>query len=164
MKNLFILFLLFLTPCFAQKGVSVQMKQHEARTDFDERPYGKDDISYGLFLDLFEGIGGWRFGATFSDDLSGLPLVDSVVTPEVTLLVVDRIWETGISLMVDYVDADGSAEWGDIYFQTQLGINFPLSDRILLGGHVFYPMESITDLVDFGFSDLDMAIQLRIMF
>jgi hypothetical protein len=164
MKLFFLLVLFSLTPCFGQKGVSVMVKQHEARSDFSERPYGNDDLSYGVYLDLFEGVGGWRFGAAMSDDLSGVEGVDTVITPEITLLVVDQLWETGISALMDYVDTEGGSEWGDIYFQTQLGINVPVSDRIQMGVHIFYPMESITDIVDFSFSDLDMAVQLRVMF
>lgn len=99
-----------------------------------------------------------------SDDLSGIEGVDTVITPEITLLVVDQLWETGISALMDYVDTEGGSEWGDIYFQTQLGINVPVSDRIQMGVHIFYPMESITDIVDISFSDLDMAVQLRVMF
>jgi len=140
------------------------VKQHDARPNFEERPYGKDDISYGLFLDVFEGVGGWRFGASFSEDLTGRPVVDSVVTPEITLLVVDQIWETGLSILVDYLDIEGDEGWGDVYFQAQFGINFPVGNRFSLGAHAFYPMENWEDLFDIGFSDLDLAVQFRIFF
>jgi hypothetical protein len=164
MKILFLLSLLLALPMFGQTGVSVMVKQHENRPDFAERPYGKDDVSTGLFLDLFEGVGGWRFGASTSGDLSGIAGVDSVITPEITLLVVDRTWETGISVLMDYVDSGDGGEWGDVYFQTQFGINFPITSNVQLGAHMFYPLESIGDLVDIGFSDLDLAVQLRILF
>lgn len=165
MKRLFLLFPFLITPLFAQMGVSVLVKQHADRTDnFAERPYGDEDLSYGAYLDLFEGVGGWRFGASYSGDLTGLEVVDSVITPEISLLVVDRIWETGISLLIDYIDVDGDTAWGDLYFQTQLGINLPLGDRIQLGAHAYYPLESISDITDIGFSDLDVAVQLRVMF
>lgn len=164
MNRLFLLLLTLAAPAFGQMAGSVLVKQHDGRDDYAERPYGKDDMSYGVFLDAFEGVGGWRFGASYSGDLTGVEGVDSVITPEICLLVVDRIWETGIAVLIDYVDVDGEADWNDVYFHAQFGINFPLGNRIQLGAHAFYPMESISDIVDIGFSDLDYGVQLRIMF
>jgi hypothetical protein len=164
MKKILPLLFLLVAPAFGQMGFSVLVKQHDARENFEERPYGKDDLSYGIFLEAFEGIGGWKIGAMYADDVSGIEGVDSVITPELSLMVVDRIWETGLSVLIDYVDADGEADWGDFYFQTQLGVNIPLGDRIQLGAHAFYPMESIGDIVDIGFNDLDYAVQVRVMF
>jgi len=164
MKNFLLLFLFLSTPLFAQVGVSVFAKQHDSRSNFEERPYGKDDLSYGLFIEAFEGVGGWRLGAAYSDDVSGLPGVDTVITPELSLIVVDRIWETGLSILVDYVEANGESGWGDLYYQTQLGINLPFGDSFQVGAHAYYPMESISDIVDIGFNDLDFAVQIRMLF
>ena len=165
MKKLFLLPLLFAAPLFGQTAVSVLVKEHDNRADtFEDRPYGKDDISYGLFVEAFEGVGGWRFGAMYSGDLSGAPGADSVITPEIALLVVDRIWETGFSVLIDYVDVDGDTDWGDVYFQTQLGLNLPLGNSVQAGIHAFYPFSSISDITDFGFDDLDYGIQIRVMF
>lgn len=164
MKKLLPLLLLLSAPLFGQMGVSVLVKEHDARSNFSERPYGKDDLSYGLFVEAFEGVGGWKFGAMTSSDLSGIPGVDTVITPEIGLVFMDRIWETGFSVLIDYVDADGQTDWGDVYFQVQFGLNIPLGDRLQLGAHGFYPMESLGDITDIGFSDLDYGIQLRMMF
>jgi hypothetical protein len=165
MKRSILLCLLMSSTLFADMAVSVLVKEHEDRTgNFAERPYGQDDRSYGLFLDLFEGVGGWRLGASYSDEVTGVPGIDTVITPEVGLIVMDGIWETGISVLMDYVDADGETDWGDVYFQTQLGLNLPITGAVLIGLHAFYPMESASDLFDIGFSDLDYAVQLRIMF
>lgn len=164
MKRFLLLCLLMSSPVFAQMAASVMVKQHDARPDFAERPYGKDDMSYGLFFDAFDGKGGWRFGAMYSDDVTGISAVETVITPEIALLVADRIWETSIAVLIDYVEGSGESEWGDVYFQTQLGFNIPLGNSVMLGAHAFYPMESIGDLVDIGFNDLDFAVQLRIFF
>jgi hypothetical protein len=80
-----------------------------------ERPYGEDDTSYGVFVDIFDGAGAWRLGASFLDSPSGLEgvedaeRVESVITPEVGLLAVDGIWEAGISAMIDYIETE--SDW-----------------------------------------------------
>ena len=165
MKRFLLLCLLMSSSVFAQTAVSVMVKQHEDRTsNFSERPYGKDDMSYGLFFDLFDGIGGWRFGATYSDDLTGIEGVDSVITPEIALFTIEGIWETSIAILMDYVDTETETDWGDLYYQTHFGANIPVSNSILIGLHAFYPMESVSDIVDIGFNDLDYAVQVRIFF
>jgi len=165
MKRLFLLLPLITAPLFGQMAATVLVKQHDDRADtFEDRPYGKDDISYGLYLDIFEGRGGWRFGAAYSGDLTGIEGSDSVITPEISLLVVDGIWETGFGVLIDYLDIDGDTDWSDPYFQIQLGLNVPLSDRFQLGIHALYPFASASDFTDIRLSDLDFAAQFRARF
>lgn len=164
MKHLFRLGLIFSMslPLFAEWNVVAMGKKHEDRADsFSDRPYGDDDVSYGVFAEIFEGMGGWRFGASYATDLTGPGGADSVITPEIGLLAIDGLYEAGISVLMDYVDSGDDAEWGDVYFQTQLGINLPVTKRLLLGIHAFYPFDDLSNL-DLG--ELDYAVTLRMRF
>jgi hypothetical protein len=142
--------------------VTGMAKKHTTRSgDFEERPYGENDVSYGLFVDFYEGMGAWRFGASYASGLSGEGEADSVITPELTLLATDRIWEAGISALIDYVDTGDETEWGDVYYQFQLGLSMPVSDRFQVGIHDFYPFSGFSKVSKFSFSDLDYGLMLR---
>lgn len=129
-----------------------------------DRPYGDGDVSYGVFADLFDGAGAWRLGASFSDDVSGVEGVDQVITPELGLLVVDRIWETGIAVLVDYVETESDSDWGDVYFQAHLGLNFQVTSSLSAGIQASYPFDSIDGLSDVDFDALDFAGVVRFSF
>lgn len=162
MKRVLILCLCMTSPLFAQLSVTGLVKQSDDRLkNFEERPYGKDDISYGLFVDYFDGLGAWRLGAAYASDLSGPGEADSVITPELSLLATDGLWETGISVLIDYIDSEAGADWGDVYYQVQLGLNFPVSRQIQIGVHAFYPFSSFSDLSDVRIGDLDYGLLLR---
>jgi hypothetical protein len=140
-------------------------KRHSDRADtIGDRPYGKDDISYGVFLDLFDGLGGWRLGASFSDDLSGAGEADSVITPEIALMAQDGFWETGISVLRDYVETAETSEWNSFYYQFFLGINIPLSKSLMIGAAAYYPFDSFSEIRDFSSGDLDFGVSLRLRF
>lgn len=167
MKKLFYLcLLLFLSaPVFAQKAVSVIARQYvEREKSYLDRPYSKDDMSYGLYFDVFDGIGGWRVGASYASDLTGVGDAKSVITPELTLLGKEGIWDSGFSVMIDYVDTEEGTEWGDIYYQFQLGLIIPLGGRLELGASMFFPFTDLGDFRDIGFNELDLGLLVRAKF
>lgn len=165
MKKYILLCLFLSTPLFAQRDFTVIVKQHDMREDsFPERPYGKDDTSYGVYMDIYDGIGGWRFGASYASDLSGTGEADSVITPEITLLGAEGSWMTGISIMMDYIDDENGTDWSDLYYQFQLGLNIPLGDRFKAGIHAFFPFSGLGDFVDISFGELDYGITVSASF
>ena len=171
MKKLFplILILSFFTSAFAT-DVAVLVKQHNDHSKMPDRPYGKNDLSFGAFLEFFEGPAGWRIGAMYAGDLSqtdgeGESMdIKRVITPELTLLFQDNIWETGISVLKDYVTTDEDSDWGGTYFQMQLGLNFPMGKSGSLGIHAFFPFDSFSDVSKFKFDNLDFGISARFRF
>lgn len=160
-----LLFSLFVvTSVSAETALSFQAKQHGDVSSQFESPYGKDDVSYGVFVEFFEGIGAWRVGASYSDDVSGIPDVNSVITPQVSLLAVDGIWESGLGALIDYVDTDADADWGDVYFQWTLGINIPVTTSMSIGVHALYPFDDFDGLIDFDSDLLEWSGVVRIRF
>ncbi len=144
--------------------LAVQVKKHADHSAFRERPYGKDDVSYGAFFELSEGLAAWRLGASYLTDASGFGEAETVITPEITLLAQDGIWEGGVSALMDYVDANDETEWGDLYYQLQLGLRLPLGKRAALGVNAYYPMESFGEIGEFKTGDLDYGLSLRFGF
>ncbi|MGA0333053.1 MAG: hypothetical protein ACO3N7_06495 [Kiritimatiellia bacterium] len=162
MKKIFLLCLLSASPLFAQTAVTVIARQYvEREKSFLDRPYGEDDLSYGLYLDMFDGIGGWRLGASYATDLTGLGSVDTVITPEITLIGREGIWESGISVMMDYVDDGVDTDWGDVYYQFQLGLGFPLGNHLDFGIAAYFPFTDFGDFTDLRFSEMDLGLTLR---
>jgi len=164
MKTRFCLFLLMLSPLFVPADVAIMAKKHTTHKEFDRRPYGNDDISYGAFLEFMEGPAGWRLGAMYATDLSGTYDADSVITPELTLLLQDGIWETGISILRDYLDSDEKSGWDKLYYQVQLGVNLPVGPNASVGIAAFYTLEKLSKITDFSFGDLDYGLVARIRF
>jgi hypothetical protein len=166
MRILPILFtILVATQAAAEFHVVPMAKKHEGRSDtFPDRPYGNDDMSYGIFFDFFEGMGAWRIGVSGSDDVTGIEGVDSVITPEIGLLALDGIWEAGISILMDYVNGEDDSDWGDLYYQVHLALNLPLTESVRVGIGAYYPFGSFGDITDFSTSDLDYAVTLRLSF
>lgn len=144
--------------------LAVMVKQHADHTKFDDRPYGKDDLSYGAFIEYFEGGAGWRLGAMYGSGLSGEGDFDTVITPEITLLLQDGLFETGVSTLIDYLDDGNDTGWGDLYFQLQLGLNLPLGPHLAVGAAAFYALDDFGNITDFKFDNLDYGITLRLKF
>jgi len=159
-----LLLLLALSPALVPANVALGIKKHTAHRNFEARPFGNDDFSYGAFLEFMEGPAGWRLGAMYASGLSGPGEVDSVITPELTLLIQDGIWEAGISILRDYIDTGVETGWDRIYYQVSLGANLPVGPRASIGIHAFYPMEKLSNISDFSFRDLDYGMVLRLRF
>ncbi len=154
----------FALASFAAGDLTLIAKRHDNRSDtFPDRPYGKDDVSYGVFLDLFDGMGAWRLGVTGSQDV-GAEGVDGVVTPEIGLLAVDGLFEFGVSVLKDYMVGEEDNEWGDLYYQMHGAINVPLGSAVMVGVGAYYPFESWGDVFDFSTGDLDYAVTFRLRF
>jgi len=165
MKKLFLLCIFLSAPLFAQKNVTVMVKEHDKRMkSFPERPYGKDDLSYGVYLDIFDGMGGWRLGGSYASGLNGFGEADTVITPEITLLGQEGIWMTGVSVMMDYIDDETGTDWSDVYFQIQLGLNFPVGKRLSAGIHAFFPFSEFEDFGDFAVGELDYGVTVTAKF
>lgn len=174
MKSFLILSLLCaltLSTRLQAADAALQVKRHRDHSKFDERPFGRGDLSYGAYLEFFEGTAGWRVGAMYANDISkgdseaeGFIEIKSVLTPELTLLIQDGMWEAGISVLKDYIETEEESDWGSTYFQMQLGLNFPVGTNASVGVHALYPFDSFSELSSFKFSDVDVGLVARIRF
>lgn len=151
----------------ADSAATLQLKYHGEHTEFDDRPFAEGDMSIGAYYDVFDGMGGWRIGLSYAWDLGQKDGVDnpetyvapdSVLTPEIALLVREGRWQTGVAILIDYIDAEGDTDWGDIYWQFQLGYGIPIGKKIEIGIHAFYTFERIDKILDFDFESMDFAI------
>ena len=165
MKKIFLsLFVMGLHLFASATDVAVTVKQHSEHSAMPDRPYGKNDLSFGAYMEFFEGPAGWRVGAAFADDLSGPLAADRVITPEITLLFQDGMWEAGVSVLKDYLKVNDDTGWKSTYFQFQLGLSIPFGRSASVGAHAFYPFESWGKLSEFKFDDLDFGITVRYRF
>lgn len=164
MKKRFCLYLFLLLPLILPADVALMAKRHSTHRNFERRPYANKDMSYGAFFDIMEGSAGWRLGAMYGSGLTGAFEADTVITPEITLLLQDGIWETGVSVLRDYVDSEAGSGWERFYYQIQLGVNIPFGPRGSIGAAAFYPMEKLNKISDFSFRDLDYGLVARIRF
>lgn len=165
MKKLFLLCIFLSAPLFAQTSYTAAVRKYVQRDNsYTDRPYGENDLSYGLYVDMFDGIGGWRLGASYATDLSGVGEADSVITPEITLIGAEGPWISGISLMMDYVDDGSNTEWGDLYYQFQLGLRFPIGKNLQVAASLYFPFTDLGNFGDLGFSELDYGLTVSARF
>jgi hypothetical protein len=157
---------LLLLACTAAPAAEIAglVRKHTAHSRFEKRPFGNDDFSYGAYLEFFEGPAGWRLGAAYAPDLDSSRGFESAITPEISLLLQDGLWETGVSVLKDYLDDGSSTGWGSTYYQLILGLNLPVGKSLSVGVHSFYPLDSFSNLSDFRFSNLDYGLLVRLKF
>jgi hypothetical protein len=166
MKRLLLLSMLFHGLLAASEPALVLVgRQFRDRSgDLEERAAGDNDMSYGVFVDVFDGPGAWRFGVNYLESVDRDTSIQSVWTPEVGLLAVDGMWEAGISVLMDYVETEADRDWGDIYYQASFGLNLPLSDRLAAGIHALYAFEGFSNWSDFSSSAVEVGASVRMRF
>lgn len=173
--------LFILSTCaVAQKqyvAASANARMHSEHSEFEELPFGKSDVSYGLSVEWHEEIAYWQLGANFMYEPEGAETVNYVITPSLNLLLKDGIWRGGAGALMSYMDMDdpepGTAvdveageedsDWTDVYWQLIFGVHVPLFG-LEFDAHAFYPFEKWNRLEDFDFDDIDYGVSLGVNF
>jgi len=160
-----ILALLFLTVrvSFAEGAFGAGVRRHAQHSVFEDLPFDDGDLSYGIAYEYHDKKAYWQLGVGYAPQ-PGTNGVDYVVTPQLNLIVKDRVWRAGIGVLDRYVEMeDGENDWTDVYFQFLTGIHLPVfgMDFDVLA---FYPFAEWGDISDFDFDDIDYGAWLTFSF
>lgn len=113
---------------------------------FTDYPLSDRDMGYNLYYEYHESGGFWQLGASYipSPDNDG---VKDVLTPEINLLLKDKIYRLGTGALISYVDYGSDTDWTEVYFQFVGGLEIPIGSFgiELHGRYVFKSFRSITD-------------------
>ena len=143
----------------------VGARYHTTHSRFEEYPFRSGDISWLGGIEFHEGIGYWQLllGYTPSvknDPDSEQPEIDSILTPQLNLIIQDQGWLAGTGILSSYIKDEVESDWGDIYWQTIIGYQFRMQYFTLdiTGAYAFDRWSNISD---FRFNNLEFVAMLK---
>ncbi|MBI2437766.1 MAG: hypothetical protein HYV36_03000 [Lentisphaerae bacterium] len=158
-------------PAESPHSLSLGGRYHTENTVFTDLPFGNADFSYALAWTFASEQVGLQLGADFAPDVSGARdapntnQTDFAVTPQVNLILKDRMFRGGVGLLTSYVRDDlGEDDWLSPYWQLLLGLNLPLGNNFSLDGLVYYVLEKWGDIGDFKPKELEYGLWLNYNF
>jgi len=119
--------------------------------------YSKGDLSYGVVYEIHEqDTSVLQLGCSMTPEFEDSPDLDYAVTPELNLMMKDRVFQGGVGIMSSYLSKNiGDSEWMDLYWQILLGMRLDLSKKVSLQLNGSYVFESWGDLGEFDFRDVE---------
>jgi len=141
----------------AQNALCFGGRYHQDHSVFTKLPYGEGDLSYGVLYEAIEkDTSVLQLGCSMTPEFDKNPDIDYAVTPELNLLMQDRIFQGGVGIMSSYLSKHVAAsEWMDLYWQLLLGVRLELSKSLTLQVNGSYVFESWGDLGDFDMGDVE---------
>jgi hypothetical protein len=150
------------TPAAAgSQSVDVGVRYHASEPSFETLPM-REDYSYRLGYRMGDQGGFWQLALNYTPSVSD-PSVDYVLTPEVNIILNDKIWRGGIGVLKSYVEPkDGSidSDWTDIYWQLFFGVAVPVGG-VSLEAFTYYVFEDWGELEIPGMDDLDLGVWVK---
>lgn len=156
-----------LGPLQAEAGghaLGIGGRYHADHSEFEELPFDDGDISYGINYEYHEDVAFWQVGVMFTPDVGGTNTADTVITPQVNLIVKDDIWRGGFGVLKSYIEFDdGGSDWTDLYWQMHAGVSFPIGP-VFVTALAHYAFEDFGEMKDFDFDDLEYGLWLSYKF
>jgi len=140
-------------------------RYHTTHTRYEEYPFGRADITWQGGVEFHEGIGYWQLlvGYTPSvkqDPESELPEIDSIITPQLNLILEDQGWLAGVGILSSYIKDEIESDWTKIYWQTMIGYQFRMQ-HFTLDVMGLYPFDSWSNISDFRFDNMEFSVMLK---
>lgn len=160
-------------------GVTGGARVHVEHSVFTALPFDDGDFGYLLAYEYHEGLGLWQVGVEYAPSPDGDPNVDYVLTPQVSLILQDRIFRAGVGVLWSYVARDSADEappseetppdeiidgWSSPYYQFNLGLSFPILERFALSVDGFYVFEKFDTLKEFDIGDIEWGAAFTVKF
>ena len=140
------------------------MRKHVDHSAFADRPFGDDDISYGVAYEYHEEKACWQLALDYAPDVEGTNGVDYVLTPQLTLIGKDRLWRGGLGVLTSYVSADDDDDWTGLNWPFLLGIHLGQPRRLGLDLSTYYVFEKWSDIGEFDWDDIEFGGRLSFPF
>ena len=147
----------------AQSAAGLGLRSHVAHTEFEEYPFDDGDLSYIVGYEYHDQAGYWQLLVGYTPDVGDGTVVESIITPQLNLLIQDRAWIAGAGILGSYVETELETDWTDIYWQVMLGFEIPLP-IFRLEIIAYYPFESWSTFGDFDSDDIEFGLLTKFMF
>lgn len=140
--------------------IGTGIRFHRDNSAFEGLPFREGDLTYQFYYEYHEGIGYWQIGLGYTPSLDE---VEKVITPQLSLIIKDRIYRAGIGVLKSYIsDKDKNFEDTDIYYQFILGLSFPIK-KFSLDLNGLYSFEKWRDF-DFDAKDIEYSASISFTF
>ncbi len=140
-----------------QFGAGVRV--HAEHSEFEELPFEDEDLSYGAVYEYHAEDAYWQIACMYAPDPGGRAgIVDYVITPQLNLILKDKIWRGGLGILGSYIEFEddaGDSDWTDVYWQFILGINVPFFFGMNVEAAAYYPFEDWNELSDMDTDDIE---------
>jgi hypothetical protein len=147
----------------ATSKIAVGVRLYDEFPGLKNFPVEKDDLGYELMYEYHEGIGYWQLGAVYmpapDDDR-----FDYLVSPQINLILKDRIYRIGTGALKTYVKTDDDEYWTDLHWQMILGLGLPLGDHLSIDVYAHYVFKSWKDFTDTDMAAIDYSALLSVSF
>jgi hypothetical protein len=161
----------------ASSAIGVGARRHVQHTAYEDYPYGDGDLSYTIAYEYHDAAGYWQLMVGFTPDVEARTedegdgtgeedegtVVDSIITPQINLMIEDRMWLAGVGILSDYIETSEDTEWSDIYWQVMLGLLIPLGN-LELEVLAYYPFEDWGTIGDFDVDDIEFGASIKFLF
>ena len=147
-----------------QSAVGAGVRQHVLHSAFEELPFEDGDLTYTLGYEYHDRAGYWQILVGYTPEVGEGDIVDYVITPQLNLIIQDRVFLAGTGILGSYVESiEDGGDWTSVYWQLMLGLEIPLGP-VTLEAMAYYPYESWSDLDDFEFDDIEYGGSLKFYF
>lgn len=144
-------------------ALAVGARYHVASVVLPELPYDDGDLSYGVAYELHEENAFWQLAVSGAPELNGNVEADYVITPELNLILKDRMFRGGVGIMDSYVETPVDSEWTDLYYQLILGLSAPIR-KVNVAVYAYYPFADWDKLNEFDWEDVEFGVWLSMGF
>jgi hypothetical protein len=146
------------------QSFNVGGKYHQKHSAFIELPYDEGDISYSLAYEYRDADALWQLACDLTPEFKSRDDLDYGVSPQLNLLLVDRVFQGGVGILSTYTSGEDSGEWMDMYWQFILGLSLPLPGPLTLQVNSYYVFKSWGDVGDFDVGDVEYGAYLGYKF
>lgn len=133
----------------AGQAVSLSGRYHQDQEEFTEYPFNTGDLSYMVAWETDNDDALVQFGAAFCPSFKERETLDYAVTPQMNLLLKDRVFRGGLGILTTYTQGDEDDDWTDMYWQFLLGLSFGVTKKVTLDTYAVYPFKDWDSLGDF---------------
>ena len=145
-------------------SVVAGIRRHSEHSEFEELPFERRDMSYGIAWEVHDANGYWQLGVNYTPDVGHATNdVKYVATPFINLMLKDKGWLAGVGVLSSYIVTEEDKDWTSLYWQMMLGFSVPVGNfEIDVMG--YYPFKSWSKLRDFSTRDLEFGGLFRYRF
>jgi hypothetical protein len=146
------------------QSFNVGGKTHQKHSTFTDLPYDDGDISYSVAYEYRDVDALWQLACDMTPEFKNHDDIEYGVSPQLNLLLVDRIFQGGVGILSTYTHNEEGGEWMDMYWQFILGLSLPLPGPFTVQVNSYYVFENWGDVGDFDFGDVEYGAYLGYKF
>jgi len=135
-------------------SISVGGRQHVDHSVFTDLPFSDGDISYSLGYEYHEPSGYWQIALDYTPEIDDDETVDYVLTPQLNLVITDKIWRGGVGILKSLIESEDDSDWTDLYWQILLGVSIPVG-KINIEANGVYAFEDWDELSELDSDDIE---------